>query len=372
MLLNNQIRARGFFRLFYLPVVTPLVIAAIIWKWVYNGDFGLLNYYLIQLGIIDEPLLWLADPNLAMPAVIITSVWKSVGFSMVVYLAGLQSIPEDFYDAAKVDGAVGWQRLKDITIPLLSSTTLFLAVVSVLGAFQVFTEIFIMTNGGPLGRTTTIVYHIYQTAFKFFDMGYASAMAFGMFAMMFAFTLVQLGSCAARWSTSAGYRLLAIGISRRTRRPGSQKFGSSMKVENPKAGHVKAESRAAMAVMARERRLVIPRERVRGPDWRGMAGKAIVYAVLIIVGALFVAPFVWMVSGSVQEIGDIFRWPPQWIPRNPTLDNYARFFEYQRIGRFFLNSAYVAIAVTFLQLLISSLAAYAFAKRNSPPRCALR
>ncbi len=193
LLLNNQIRARGFFRtLFYLPVVTPLVIAAIIWKWVYNGDFGLLNYYLIQFGVIDEPLLWLADPNLAMPAVIITSIWKSVGFSMVVYLAGLQSIPEDFYDAAKVDGAVGWQRLKDITIPLLSSTTLFLAVVSVLGAFQVFTEIFIMTNGGPLGRTTTIVYHIYQTAFKFFDMGYASAMAFGMFAMMFAFTLVQL------------------------------------------------------------------------------------------------------------------------------------------------------------------------------------
>ncbi len=193
LLLNNQIRARGFFRtLFYLPVVTPLVIAAIIWKWVYNGDFGLLNYYLIQVGIIDEPLLWLADPNLAMPAVIITSVWKSVGFSMVVYLAGLQSIPEDYYDAAKIDGAVGWQRLKDITIPLLSSTTLFLAVVSVLGAFQVFTEIFIMTNGGPLGRTTTIVYHIYQTAFKFFDMGYASAMAFGMFAMMFAFTLVQL------------------------------------------------------------------------------------------------------------------------------------------------------------------------------------
>jgi multiple sugar transport system permease protein len=193
LLLNNQIRARGFFRtLFYLPVVTPLVIAAIIWKWVYNGDFGLLNYYLIQIGVIDEPLLWLADPNLAMPAVIITSIWKSVGFSMVVYLAGLQSIPEDFYDAAKVDGAVGWQRLKDITLPLLSSTTLFLAVVSVLGAFQVFTEIFIMTNGGPLGRTTTIVYHIYQTAFKFFDMGYASAMAFGMFAMMFAFTLVQL------------------------------------------------------------------------------------------------------------------------------------------------------------------------------------
>lgn len=193
LLLNTQIRARGFFRtLFYLPVVTPLVIAAIIWKWLYNGDYGLLNYYLLQFRIIDEPLLWLSDPNLAMPAVILTSVWKSVGFSMVIYLAGLQSIPEDFYDAAKIDGADGWRRLKDITIPLLSSTTLFLGVISVLGALQVFTEIFIMTNGGPLRRTTTMVFHIYQTAFKYFDMGYASAMAFGMFAMMFVFTLIQL------------------------------------------------------------------------------------------------------------------------------------------------------------------------------------
>jgi multiple sugar transport system permease protein len=123
-----------------------------------------------------------------------------------------------------------------------------------------------------------------------------------------------------------------------------------------------------MAVIARERRFAIPRERVAGPDWRSMVGKAIVYAVLVIAGALFVAPFVWMVSGSMQQIGDIFRWPPQWIPRNPTLDNYARFFEHQRIGRFFLNSAYVAIAVTFLQLLFSSLAAYAFAKRQFPGR----
>jgi multiple sugar transport system permease protein len=192
LLLNTSIRGRGLLRtLFYLPVITPLVIAAIVWKWVYNGDFGLLNYYLLQLGVIQEPLRWLSDPNLAMPAVVITSVWKSVGFSMVVYLAGLQAIPEDYYDAAKIDGAGGLRRLKDITIPLLTPTTLFLAVISVLGALQVFTEIYIMTSGGPLQRTTTIVYHIYTTAFRNFDMGYAAAMAFGLFAMMFAFTLVQ-------------------------------------------------------------------------------------------------------------------------------------------------------------------------------------
>ena len=193
LLLNTQIRARGLFRtLFYLPVVTPLVIAAIIWKWVYNGDFGLLNYYLIKLHLIDEPLLWLSDKNLAMPAVILTSVWKTVGFAMVVYLAGLQAIPEEYYDAAKIDGASALRRLRDITIPLLSTTTFFLVVISVLGSFQVFTQIFVMTNGGPVRRTTTIVYHIYQTAFKNFDMGYAAAMAFALFAMMFGFTLVQM------------------------------------------------------------------------------------------------------------------------------------------------------------------------------------
>lgn len=192
LLLNTQIRARGLFRtFFYLPVITPLVIASIIWKWVYNGDYGLANYYLMKLNIIDEPLLWLADRNLAMPAVIITSVWKSVGFAMVVYLAGLQSIPEDYYDAAKIDGATGWRRLRDITIPLLSSTTLFLLVISVLGSFQVFTQIFVMTNGGPLGRTRTVVWYIYTTAFKDFNMGYAAAMAFALFAMMLGFTILQ-------------------------------------------------------------------------------------------------------------------------------------------------------------------------------------
>jgi multiple sugar transport system permease protein len=193
LLLNQQIRARGLFRTcFYLPVVTPLVVAAIIWKWVYNGDYGLLNYYLMKIHVIDEPLLWLSNKDLAMPAVVIMSVWKSVGFNMVIFLAGLQAIPQDYYDAAKIDGATGWRRLKDITIPLLSSTTFFLLIISVLGSFQVFTQIFIMTNGGPVRKTTTVVYYIYTTAFKNFDMGYASAMAYALFAMMFVLTLLQM------------------------------------------------------------------------------------------------------------------------------------------------------------------------------------
>jgi multiple sugar transport system permease protein len=126
-----------------------------------------------------------------------------------------------------------------------------------------------------------------------------------------------------------------------------------------------------MAVIAGERPLAAPRETVGGQTWREVLGKLAIYAVLIAGGVLFVAPFVWMASGSLQEIGDIFRWPPQWIPRNPTLENYARFFETQRIGRLFFNSAYMAIAVTVLQLLFASLAAYAFAKRTFPGRDAL-
>ncbi len=193
LLLNNQIRARGLFRtMYYIPVITPLVVAAIIWKWVYQGDYGLLNYYLLRIGLIDEPLLWLADPNLAMPAVILMSVWAGVGFHMVVYLAGLQAIPETFYDAAKVDGAGIWARLRYITVPMLAPTSFFLFIISVIGSFQVFTQIYIMTSGGPLGRTRTVGYYLYEKAFQHFQMGYAAAIAYALFAMIFIFTLLQM------------------------------------------------------------------------------------------------------------------------------------------------------------------------------------
>lgn len=193
LLLNNPIHARGLFRtLYYVPVITPLVVAAIIWKWVYQGDYGLLNYYLMRLGLLHKPLMWLADRNLAMPAVILMGVWGGAGYTMVIYLAGLQAIPEEYYDAAKVDGANGIQRLFRITIPLLAPTTFFLFVMSVIGTFQVFTQIFIMTNGGPLRRTTTIGFYLYEKAFLLFDMGYASAMGYALFAMVLIFTLLQM------------------------------------------------------------------------------------------------------------------------------------------------------------------------------------
>jgi multiple sugar transport system permease protein len=193
LLLNQPIRLRGLFRtMYYLPVVTPFVVSAILWKWLYNVDFGLFNYYLLKTHLIDEPLLWLSDKNLAMPSVILMSVWGGVGFSMVIYLAGLQAIPDELYEAAEIDGAGIVARFWNVTLPLLSPTTLFLLVIQIIGSFQVFTQIFIMTQGGPANRTATMVYFMYQAAFKFYEMGYATTLAFLLFAMLLIVTAFQL------------------------------------------------------------------------------------------------------------------------------------------------------------------------------------
>ena len=163
LLLNSQIRALGLFRTaYYLPAITPLVIAALIWKWVYNADYGLANYYLMRLHIVSHPVQWLSDKHLAMPAVIVMGIWVSVGFNMVVYLAGLQAIPAEFYEAAEVDGASAWQRFRRITFPLVAPTTFFLLVVQTIWGMQAFDQIFVMTSGGrpapaapPPRRSTT-------------------------------------------------------------------------------------------------------------------------------------------------------------------------------------------------------------------------
>jgi multiple sugar transport system permease protein len=195
VLLNTQVRGLGLFRTaYYLPVITPLVVASIIWKWVYNVDAGLANYYLQQVGIIDQPLLWLSDRDLAMPAVILMNVWKGAGFSMVVYLAGLQAIPNELYEAADVDGAGPWTKFRRVTLPLLAPTTFFLLIINSIGAMKAFTQIFVMTNGGPPGpggATTTAVFYVYTEAFRFLKFGYASALGYALFAILFVFAFLQ-------------------------------------------------------------------------------------------------------------------------------------------------------------------------------------
>ncbi|MEW6040664.1 MAG: sugar ABC transporter permease [Elusimicrobiota bacterium] len=189
--MNQKLRGIVFFRtVYFLPVVSSMVACALLWRWIYNPDFGLLNGFLKMLGVVNPPT-WLSSTAYAKPAIILMLIWKGAGYNMLLYLAALQSIPDSVYEAAGVDGAGTFHKFLFITVPLLGPTHFFILIMSVIGVFQMFGEIFIMTGGGPAGATTTIIYYIYNNAFQWFKMGYASAISWVLFAMMFAVTLIQ-------------------------------------------------------------------------------------------------------------------------------------------------------------------------------------
>ena len=189
--LNQGIRGLALFRAaYFMPVITAMVVVALIWRWLYNPDFGVLNYLLNQLGIRRPPN-WLADQRWAMPAVIIMAVWKQVGYNMVSFLAGLQAIPANLYEAASIDGAGRWERFRYVTLPMLTPTTFFVLVISLIGSLQVFDAVLVLTEGGPANTTRTIVFHIWEQAFRFLHMGYAAAIAWILFFIIFLITLVQ-------------------------------------------------------------------------------------------------------------------------------------------------------------------------------------
>jgi ABC-type sugar transport system permease subunit len=190
MALNTKIRARGIFRtIYFVPVVMSWVVVSVIWKLIFHR-MGLVNtMFLDPLGI--PPQNWMTDPGLAPTAIVIMSIWKEVGFFMVVFLAGLQNIPSDYYEAARVDGSNGFQVFRYITLPLLQPTILFCTVISLVVGLQVFIPQFVMTQGGPVDATLVLTLNIYQTAFVFLDGGKAAAMSVILCAIIGAVTLVQ-------------------------------------------------------------------------------------------------------------------------------------------------------------------------------------
>jgi multiple sugar transport system permease protein len=189
--LNAPLRGIGFIRTaFFLPVVSSWVAVALLWSWLFNPRYGLVNYALSLLGLPQPG--WLFDPSWAMPAIILTSVWKDLGFVVVLFLAGLQAIPGDYYEAASLDGAGRWQQLRAITLPLLAPTTFFVTIISLINSFQVFDQVWVMTEGGPAGATTVLVERVVRHAFSYGEMGYAATISWAIFALIFAVTLVQL------------------------------------------------------------------------------------------------------------------------------------------------------------------------------------
>ncbi len=198
LLASPLARCKGFFRTaLFAPVVTTAVATAVVWRYLFNTQYGWANHLLGLLGI--HPVDWLGDPHWAMPTIILFAVWKNFGYNMIILLAGLQAIPRELYEAARLDGASAWRQFRHISLPLLGPTLLMVTILTVSGYFQLFAEPYVMTEGGPLESTTSVLYLMYEDGFKWWNLGTAAAEAFLLFLVMFAATLVLL-----RWPRRSG------------------------------------------------------------------------------------------------------------------------------------------------------------------------
>ena len=201
LLLHSRLaRCRGLFRTaLFAPVVTTLVAVAVIWRYLFHPHYGLLNYGLSRIGLPTVD--WLGDPDWAMPAIIVFAVWKNFGYNMVILLAGLQSIPQPLYEAARIDGASAWRQFRHVTVPMLAPILAMVNILTIAGYFQLFAEPYVMTQGGPLQSTVSVLYFMYEEGFKWWNLGSASAVAFLLFLFIFAVTALQLR--VTRWRSAA-------------------------------------------------------------------------------------------------------------------------------------------------------------------------
>jgi multiple sugar transport system permease protein len=200
LLHSRLVRFQAFFRTaLFAPVVTTLVAVAVIWRYLFNPHYGWLNYALGRLGV--SPIDWLGDPHWAMPAIIVLAVWKNFGYNMIILLAGLQSIPEPLYEAARIDGASVWRQFRHVTLPMLAPILAMVNILTIAGYFQLFAEPYVMTQGGPLQSTVSVLYFMYEEGFKWWNLGSASAVAFVLFLFIFCVTALQLRL--ARWQSAA-------------------------------------------------------------------------------------------------------------------------------------------------------------------------
>ena len=185
-ILNSKIRGSEFYKTaYFLPFITPMIVIGVVWEWIFDPNIGLLNH------ILHLHINWLYDTHFAMPALIIVSVWKLIGYNMVIFLSSLSGISQSLFEAAKIDGATPVQTFKNVTVPLLSPTIFFVVIITAICSFQVFDLIYLMTQGGPLDSTNVLVYAIYKNAFEYFNVGKASAIAYVLFTLILVLTLIQ-------------------------------------------------------------------------------------------------------------------------------------------------------------------------------------
>ncbi len=300
LLLNQPLRGRVLTRTaVFASYVVMVSVVGIIWRWVLDPTgAGIVNYYLEKLGV--APLPWLAAPETAMLSVIIATMWWTAGYNMVMYLAGLQDIPVSLREAVRIDGASAWQEFRHLTLPMLKPVTFFVVVMSIAKSFQVFGQIYVMTQGGPSNSTLTIVNYLYVVGFTWFEMGYAAAIAYALFAILLVITVIQ-------------FRMVS---------------------REGEGGFVRAEVLVRLGL----------------------------YALMGLVLVLWVAPLLWMLSTSLKPEGQILTLVPRWIPKTFTLAHYRDVLEKYRLLAWGVNSMVVAVGATLLGLAVSIPAAYAFAR----------
>jgi len=300
LLLNQPLRGRVVTRTaVFASYVVMVSVVGIVWRWVLDPTgAGIVNYYLGTLGL--DPLPWLAAPETAMLSIIIATMWWTAGYNMILYLAGVQDIPVAVREAARIDGADAWQEFRHVTLPMLKPVTFFVVVMSIAKSFQVFGQVYVMTQGGPSNSTLTIVNYLYVVGFTWFEMGYAAAIAYALFALLLVVTMIQ-------------FRMV------------SRESGG---------GFVRTD----------------------------LLVRSGLYLLMGLVLVIWVAPLFWMLSTSLKPEGQILSLIPRWIPKTLTLENYRDVLDKFRLIAWGVNSIVVAAGATILGLVISIPAAYAFAK----------
>jgi ABC-type sugar transport system permease subunit len=301
LLLNQPLRGRILTRTaVFASYVVMVSVVGIVWRWVLDPTgAGIANFYLGKVGLGPYP--WLAAPETAMASIILATVWWTAGYNMVMYLAGIQDIPDSLREAVRIDGANGWQEFWHLTLAMLKPVTFFVVVMSIAKSFQVFGQVYVMTQGGPSNSTLTIVNYLYVVGFTWFEMGYAAAIAYALFALLLVITVIQ-------------FRM----VSR----------------EGGGGGFIQT-------------RLLL---------------RAGLYLLMGLVLVAWVGPILWLLSTSLKPEGQILSLVPRWIPQVFTLENYRDVLEKYQLVRWGVNSLAVAAGATILGLILCIPAAYAFAR----------
>lgn len=356
VLLNQKLRGRVLTRtVIFLPYAIMVTVVGVLWRWIYDRNFGLANFYITR-PFGAAPIAWLTSPEWALIAVAITTVWWQIGTNMVIYLAGLQEIPEELYDAAKVDGANALQRLVHITIPSLRLVHIFVIPMSVITSMRVFGQVIVMTQGGPFGSTYTLVQHLYAVGWVNFRQGEAAAVGVILFALTFLLTLLQLryfralrledNGPALRRSRASHIGWLFSAVGRGVGLAGTILGTVIMTPLNALTDRIEGLLQAHRRRPSQQRFHWVP--------WIG-------YPILIGLTLLWTVPTVWMFSTALKPEGRVREFPIEWIPSDLTVENFGRVVESHPMGTWFLNSLNVALLTTLVALAIYVLAAYPLA-----------